>query len=70
MIYSKDVTKEIGGRQKAHKVSKLYHTRKQCIKFHKQQCRKVGRMIKRAKLENEDRVANAAKISQKYFLLM
>ena len=64
--FNQDIAKQIGDRQKAYKLSKLYPTQEN-IKFHKQQCRKVDSLIKRAKLENEHRVANAAKTNPKVF---
>ena len=64
--FNNNIAKQIGERQKAHKLSKLYPTQEN-IKFHKQQCRMVDRMIKKAKLENEDRVANTAKTNPKIF---
>ena len=64
--FNKEIAKQIGERQNAYRRSKQYPTQ-QNIKFHKQQCRKVDRLIKKGKLENELRVAAAAKTNPKAF---
>ena len=64
--FSNVIAREIGERQKAYRQSKLYPTQEN-IRTHKQQCRKVDGMIRKAKLENEDRVAAAAKSNPKIF---
>ena len=64
--FKNDIAKKIQERQRAYKYSKLYPTEEN-IKIHKQQCRNVTKAIRRAKLDNEQRVANAAKANPKVF---
>ena len=64
--FNKDIAKKIGERQKAYYQSKLIPTEEN-IKKHKQQCRNVDKSIKKAKLENEHKVAAAAKSNPKVF---
>ena len=44
--FKKDIAKQIGERQKAHKWSKIYPTQEN-IEFHRQKCRKVDSLIKK-----------------------
>ena len=64
--FNNSIAKEIGERQKAYKLSKIYPTQEN-VKVHKQQCRKVDRIIRKSKLENEQRIAAAAKTNPKVF---
>lgn len=64
--FNRNIAKQIGDRQKAYKLSKLYPTQEN-MEFHRQQCRKVDRIIKKGKLENEHKVAAAAKTNPKIF---
>ena len=64
--FNKHIAKQIGEREKAYNLSKKYPTQEN-IEFHRQQCRKVDRMVKKGKLENEDRVAAASIINNKIF---
>ena len=64
--FKKDIARQIGEREKAHKISKLYPTHEN-IRVHRELCRKVEKMIKKGKLENEHRVASAAISNPKVF---
>ena len=64
--FNRNISKQIGEREKAYKLSKTYPTQEN-IEIHRQQCRKVDRMVKKGKLEYEDRVAAASKINNKIF---
>ena len=64
--FSNAIAREIGERQKAYRQSKLNPTPEN-IRTHRQQCRKVNKMIRKAKLENEHKVATAAKSNPKVF---
>ena len=64
--FNSSIAKQIGRRQKAHKISKINPTQKN-VKLHKQQCRMVDKMVKRSKIENEHRVAAAANRNPKVF---
>ena len=64
--FNKNIAKQIGERQKAYNRSKLIPTQEN-IKIHKQHCRNVDKSIKKAKLENENRIAAAAKKNPKVF---
>lgn len=64
--FNSDIAEKIQERQRAYKFSTLFPTEEN-KKIHKQLCRNVTRLIKRAKLENEQRVANAAKVNPKVF---
>ena len=64
--FNRNIAKQIGEREKAYNLSKSYPTQEN-IEFHRQHCRKVDRMVKKGKLEHEDRVAAASKINKKIF---
>ena len=64
--FNKDIAKQIGERQRAYNRSKLIPTQEN-FEIHKQHCRNVDKSIKKAKLENEDRIAAAAKNNPKVF---
>ena len=64
--FNKDIAKQIRERQKAYKKSKQVPTQEN-IKIHKQHCRNVDKLIRKAKLDNEHKVAAAAKNNPKVF---
>ena len=64
--FNNDIANKIKERQRAYKSSKQNPTEEN-IKIHRKHCRNVTRTIKRAKLDNEQRVANAAKANPKVF---
>ena len=64
--FSRDIAAAIKVRNKAHKLSKLQPSQ-ETETAHKSECRKVDRLIRKAKLENEDRIASVAKANPKAF---
>ena len=64
--FNRSIAKAIRDREKAHKLSKLqpsFETRR----FHTKECRKVKKLLRKAKLETEERVAAVSNINQKEF---
>ena len=65
--FNKDIAKAIRVRNKAHKMSQLQPSQGS-KSAHKKECRKVDRLIRKAKLEEEDKIIEEAKYNPKAFM--
>ena len=64
--FNKSIAEAISNRQKAYNISKLRPSPETKV-AHIKECRNVDKLIRRAKLNEEDRVAAAAKDNSKAF---
>ena len=64
--FNSDIAKAIGDRQKAYKLLKTQPSQ-ELETAHKRKCREVDRLVRKAKLDNEDRIAARAKENPKEF---
>ena len=65
--FNRDIGKAIKVRNKAHRVSQLQPSQS-TKSAHKSECRKVDRLIRKAKLEEEERIIEEAKLNPKAFM--
>ena len=65
--FNKDIAKAIRVRNKAHKVSQMQPSQGS-KSAHKKECRKVDRLIRKAKLEEEDKIIEEEKYNPKAFM--
>ena len=65
--FNKSIAEAISNRQKAYNISKLRPSPETKV-AHMKECRNVDKLIRRAKLNEEDRVAAAAKDNPKAFI--
>ena len=64
--FNNDIAKAIRDRQKAHKISEREPS-ETSIMTHKKMCRKVDKLIRKAKMDEEDKIASIAKENPKAF---